>query len=234
MRRTYAVVGLAAAAALLSVVAGDAPRASAAKAKLPFEELDMFFEQNSTDGDAEAVISAQGGEGLARFRVFDPNGKKIIDVGSKGKNNIGLAHIDLESGEPDIDSVKVAYPEGTYRFEGRTIGGALLSGEVAFTHDLLDPPAVLTPGDGATNVNANANVLIDWSAVAGADGYVVEVEAEDDEIEGTLTVELSADVTSFTLAPGFLQPDVEYQLGLRTVSEEGNVNVAETNFTTSP
>ena len=71
---------------------------------------------------------------------------------------------------------------------------------------------------------------IRWSAVHGVKGYIVELEQE--ELGVALEVMLPARSTSFAVPRGFLMPDTEYDVGIGTISDEGNVSFVETSFTT--
>jgi len=53
---------------------------------------------------------------------------------------MGLKEIALETAEPSIEGVKAAYPEGTYRFFGRTVSGARIFGEAVLSHGVVPPP----------------------------------------------------------------------------------------------
>lgn len=124
--------------------------------------------------------------------------------------------------------MKAAFPEGSYRFDATTILGESLIEETDLTHTLLPAPG-FSPMDGEV-VDPN-DVVIVWSAVPGADGYVVEVE--NDDLGVNITAELPPDVVSFTIPPGFLIPGVEYEIGVGTLTEEGNLAIAEGSFVTS-
>jgi hypothetical protein len=193
-----------------------------------FDELSMIFEMNETDGDAEVVIEAQGEEAFRTFSVTAPNGKRIIDVRDNNPAGIGLAEVALESGEPDVASVKAQYPEGAYVFDATTITGLRLRQEIVLTHFALPAPAY-TPADGAT-VDPGAPLVIQWTAVPGVEGYIVEIEQDD--LGVSLNVSLPASVTSFTVAPGLFEPGTEYELGVASVTPDGNVSVAESSFET--
>ena len=75
---------------------------------LAFDDAEIIFEQNATDGDVEVVIFAKLEEsdaGMQRFWLFGPNGKVVYKFSSpKNSNNIGGREVVVESPEPaDID-----------------------------------------------------------------------------------------------------------------------------------
>ena len=109
-----------------------------------------------------------------------------------------------------------------------TVDGDRLEGTATLTHALLPAP-FFTPADGA-EVDPN-NVIVEWEAVAGAAAYSVEIEQDD--LEVNVTAELNSDTLSFAVPAGFLVPGVKYEVGVATVTDDGNVAVAESAFTTS-
>ena len=191
-----------------------------------FTELAMQFEVNETDGDGEVVFSVKASEGLSSLQVLDPDGKVIVFLISNDKragiDPIGLAQFRLETAEPAIDGVKDAYPEGTYQFLARTINGDELVGEAILSHDRLPAP-VFSP-DGEEDVNPN-KAVVKWKAVEGAVAY--EVEIENDDLDVNVTARLPGSATRFKIPKGLLQPGTEYEVGVSTVTMDGNLSVAD-------
>jgi hypothetical protein len=194
-----------------------------------FDEFSITFEVNEIDVDAEVVTRIKTDEGLKRLTVQDPSGKKILDVKAKDRQDLGQREFVLESAEPSVEDVIAAFPEGIYIFKAQTVTGMDLYGESTLSHDLLPAPA-FTPEDGDL-VDPNDDLYIEWSAVEGAKAYIIELEQDDLGVNLTLTV--PSDILNFTIPQGFLVPDMEYQLGIGTLTEEGNFSVAEVNFETA-
>lgn len=206
--------------------------ASANQSELPFKELSMKFEVNETDGDGEVVFSVKASEGLRWLKVFAPDGEIIISIISNDERRridpIGLAQFRLETGEPSIDGVKNAYPEGTYQFLARTSSGDRLFGKVDFSHKLLSAP-IFSP-NGEKGVDPN-NAVVEWQPVEG--GIAYEVEIENDDLEVNVTTKLPGSATRFNIPQGFLRPGTEYEVGVTTVTKDGNLSVAESSFVTA-
>lgn len=200
---------------------------------LPFLEMSIILEVNETDGDAEIVVRAKADEGLKSFWLRRPDGKKVIDVASDDKSKtdgpIGLAQVRFETAEPSLARIAAAYPEGIYEFRGRTIDNALVYGEVVLSHALLPAPAY-TPADGDV-VDAN-DAVVEWTPVTGAAFYVVELE--NDDLAVNLTAIVTGDTASLRIPAGFLLPDTEYDLGVASMTDTGNVAFAESSFLTAP
>jgi hypothetical protein len=217
----------------VAVVLAAADLASAERSRASgFEEVDVHFEQNATDGDVEVVFRAKGGdEGLARLRVVSPDGRTVIDFAAPDASTLGIRQFDFESPEPaDVEGLKAAYPEGVYRFSGETAAGERLRGESRLAHDLPATASFLRPAAGARNVSGE-ELEIGWTPVAQVSGYVLEIEQ--DELDVTLEVRLPAAATSFSVPAGFLRPGTEYELAIGTVTAGGNVSFVETSFTTA-
>lgn len=200
---------------------------SAVAQEAEFDEASLILEVNETDGDAEIVVNVESEEALSRLRIFDARGKEILDLRSKDRGKIGLSEIAVESAEPSIDGVLAAYPEGVYKLRARTVDGAKIDAEATLSHELLPAPS-FGPANG--EVVDPDNVLITWLGVPGAAAYIVEIEQDD--LDVNLTTKLSAGATSFSIPIGFLQPGIEYEVGVATVSPNGNIAVAEGSFTT--
>jgi hypothetical protein len=88
------------AAAVVALVAGAAaPEASAKR----LEETAIFIEINDTDGDAGIQIFLDG-EGWNSMKVFDPDGKKVLNVRGRAAVGIqGITELFFESAEPSFE-----------------------------------------------------------------------------------------------------------------------------------
>ncbi len=188
---------------------------------LEFTEASVVFEQNATDGDAEIVVFAKGGdEGLSKLRVYGPGDKVILDFSTQDRK-IGLREFTIETAEPGIANVINAYPEGAYRFEGVSISGIRLYATASLSHTIPTPPSI--------RVDKIAGI-VSWSSTEGAAEYSLELEKEvDDEDEMKLTIDLPANVTSFSIPKTFLVPG-EYQVGIAVHGNTGNIVVVEQEF----
>ena len=214
---------------LLSILAGLAGAAD--PARLPVAKV--HFEQNATDGDVEVVFAAKGrSEGLSKLTVVAPDGRTVIDFAAPDASTLGIREFAFESPEPkDVKGLKAAYPEGVYRFSAATASGAQLRGESTLRHELPPTASFLRPAADATGV-ALKGLEIAWTPPAGAvAGYVIEIEQDDLGVH--LEATLPGSVTGFAVPAGFLRPGTEYQLGIGTRSEAGNVSFVETSFTTA-
>ena len=203
-----------------------------AAAPAPFAVASMHFEQNATDGDAEVVFEIKGGdEGLSKLTVRAPDGRTVINFVASDPSTLGMRQFRFESPEPtDAKALKSAYPEGVYTFDGATASGAKLYGAARLNHKLPAPVSNVQPKDSADKV-AFKDLVITWNSVAGLAAYVVYIEQS--ELDVNVSAKLPASATSFAVPNGFLRPRTAYQLGIGTVTEEGNVSFVEATFITA-
>lgn len=197
-----------------------------------FEEVSVHFEQNASDGDVEVVFKANGGdEGLAKLKIVGPGGRIVVDFRAPDASTLGMRQFEFESPEPpDAAAVKAAYPEGAYTFSAETLGGESLEAIASLSHRLPGVVSFVRPTPDEEGV-ATEGLRIRWTAVGGVEGYIVELEQED--LGVSLETRLPARSTSFVVPRGFLVPGAEYDLGIGTVSKEGNISFVETSFTTA-
>ncbi len=201
-----------------------------------FEIATIILEQNATDGDAEVVVIAKGGdEGMVRFSVTDPNGRVVyaVDAG-QSPINLGGREFIIESPEPTNTQIVLdAFPEGAYTFEATTISGALLRGTPMLSQTFANPVEITNPVENSTV--AREDVVINWSAVSNVDHYIVEMKVEfDDGTEQTLAVTVDSSTTQFIPPQEWLIRGMEYQVAVGTFAIGGNTSFVEIAFLTAP
>jgi hypothetical protein len=230
MTRVSTVVGPALLLALLIVAPGLG--AKPATQSKPFPVANVRFEQNATDGDVEVVFEVTGrSEGLAKLTIDSPDGRTVVAFNAPDDSTLGIRQFVFESPEPkDVAALKAAYPEGKYEFAGQTASGAELHGTARLSHALPATTSFVSPPPDARGV-AVKDLKIVWQPVPEVAGYVIEIEQ--DELEVNITARLPGSAKSFDVPEGFLRPRTEYQLGIGTVSVDGNISYIETTFTTA-
>ena len=227
-------------AALVAITAAATSESSdgaeSAQRPLRLEEATMIVEVNSTDRDAGLQVFLDG-EPWTAMAVFAPGGRKILDVDARGRlNRFGLTELFSESHEPEFSELplrkfKRRFPEGRYRFAGRTVEGRRLVGRARFSHDIPGGPRITSPAAGTT-VPEN-NVVASWTPApepAGVDvvGYRAIVEREDPL--RVFNADLPASVTSVTIPAEYLEPGNEYKLEVQAIEESGNQTISELSF----
>ncbi len=112
---------------------------------IPFDEHEIFFELNNTDGDL-GIHALIDGDAWKKLTIEDPWGRKLLNVNLRGRlRRQGLTEIFFESAEPvfdDLDPVDffLRFPAGDYEIEGRTLDGEEMESETELTH-LMPAPA---------------------------------------------------------------------------------------------
>jgi hypothetical protein len=192
----------------------------------PFAEATIILEHNASDGDGEIVMFVKGGDiGLAELSVSAPNGEVVLHVASPDKG-VGYREFALETAEPALEQVLQAYPEGTYRFDGRDLRGARLHGEAVLAHHLPASPVI-----DITRVETGT---VSWKSVPEAKLYRLEFEREDGDRDLLkFVLDLPNTFTTFRIPSAFLAPG-DCQIGVAAVSGNGNVVVVEKEFTIRP
>lgn len=127
--------------------------------EIPFDEANVYFELNDTDGDL-GIHALIDGEPWKRLEIESPNERKLLNVRLKGRlRHQGLTELFFESAEPPFESDDpeertltpeeffARFPEGDYEVSGRTLDGQELESTAEVTH-LMPAPA--------ENVSVNA------------------------------------------------------------------------------
>lgn len=209
--------------ALASVAALDPP-----PKPVNFSVARIHLERNLTDGDAEVVLEAVGGEcGLRKLSVSGPDGKAVATLASPEAGSLGSREIVLESPEPAVAKVFAAYPEGSYRFTGESTCDESLTGSASLSHTWPEASRVVSPAAGAV-LPAGSAARIEWAAVPGVKGYRLEVEQPGSGVE--VEAKLPAAVTHYVLPADLLLGKRRLQVGIGTVDTAGNVTFVEVGF----
>ena len=90
---------------------------------VPWDEAELFFELNNTDGDL-GIHSSVDGDPWKKLRITAPGNKKLVDIKASTKmRQQGLTQLFFESAEPTFDELTPEqffqrFPEGTYEISG--------------------------------------------------------------------------------------------------------------------
>ena len=231
---TLAVGALAGGVALAQSTPGS-PAGRAAK-PIHLEEATMIIEVNATDGDA-GLQAFLDGEPWSSMAISSPDGRRVLDVNAEGRlKRFGLTELFSESNEPPFDELplrkfKKRFPEGKYRFAGKTVEGRKLVGRARLSHDIPDGPKITTPAEGAAVPRDNA--VASWDPVAESGGveivgYRAIVEREDPL--RVFQVDLPASVSSVTIPAEYLGPGTKYKLEVQSIEKSGNQTTSEIAF----
>ena len=236
-------------AAVLALASGlvDArnPPGAAKATPLEFAEVRLIIEFNSTDEDVGVQFFLDV-DSWQSVRVVNPAGKEIFDARARGNllQQGGGTEMFVESQEPTLDELSLEeffelFPEGTYRFAGRTPDGQRLTGETEFSHDIPAGPQITLPvaGDECAE-NVPVPVVIAWNEVTESiDGEPIDIEAyevivEGEDVDFDVTMPANAG-TSLTVPAEILEPGTEYDFEVLAIADNGNQTITETCFVTA-
>jgi hypothetical protein len=168
--------------------------------EIPFDEANIFFELNDTDGDL-GIHALVDGEAWKELEIEDPRGREMLDIRVKGRlKRQGLTEIFFESAEPPFESDDPSevtlspekffrrFREGIYEIEGETLKGEELESEVLLTHVMPAPPEKIKvnrqsaaedcDAEDLPSVREGRPVIISWDPVTeshptiGEDGTI--------------------------------------------------------------
>jgi hypothetical protein len=117
----------------------------------PFDEAELFFELNNTDGDLgiHALIDGEDWEEL-EIRSPAPDDDLLLEVEADGMlAEQGMTELAFESAEPTFDDLPAAeffdrFPEGMYTISAETLDGPKLKSKARVTHTMPAPPDGIT------------------------------------------------------------------------------------------
>lgn len=210
--------------------------------EVPFDEAEIFFELNNTDGDL-GIHALIDGDAWKRLEIENPRERKLLNVSVRGHlRRQGLTEIFFESAEPTFDELSPKtffrrFPEGIYEVEGRTLEGEELESETEVTHVMPAPPEVsVNDMPAADDCDAelpvlSAPVTISWEPVTeshpdlGRSGVMIdvvnyEVVVEIDETPFRTSTILPSSATSFQVPSEILAlgDEIKFEVLVREAS----------------
>ena len=228
---------LAAASAGAIAAAGDGAGDPAKRKPIPYEINDLFIETNATDGDIGLQLLADVDE-WDKFTLRDPKGRKLMmKAQTKGRlHGWGLTELFWETAEPEFSELplskfKKRFPEGKYRFRGRSVEGGKIVGADRLTHVIPAGPVITSPTKDE-EVNANS-LTVSWEPVtqpAGVEIVSYQVVVDQEPVE-VVTLNLGADVTSVDIPDEALTPGApETKVEVLAREKSGNQTISEVPF----
>ena len=144
----------------------------------------------------------------------------------------------IETVEPPIDEQSreeflARYVAGEYSVRGTTVDGEPAEGTITFTHNIPEPPQIISPAEGA--VISRDEVIIAWEPAASTDVEIYALNIfpapppegqEPPALNIDYTVEFPAFITEMRIPAELLAPGIEYQIELTAIEEGGNQTVS--------
>ncbi|MGH8130059.1 MAG: hypothetical protein ACRES3_04300 [Steroidobacteraceae bacterium] len=145
--------------------------------ELPFEEAQLYFELNHTDGDL-GIHGLIDGDAWKSLEIEGPNEQLLMNVWIR--NNLrrqGMTEIFFESDEPTLDELPAAaffrrFPQGIYEIEGITLDDEELEAKIRLSHVMAGPPGNVRVNGKLAAKNCDAvlpvvsePVTLNWNAV---------------------------------------------------------------------
>jgi hypothetical protein len=256
--RRYSVYSMTLAALVFGGAAPAGGPKDDGKEEIPFEEAQLFFELNDTDGDL-GIHGLIDGDEWKRLRIEDPSERLLLNVQVRGRlRRQGLTELFFESAEPSFDELSPEqffqrFPEGVYEIEGVTLDGEELEGETELSHVMPAPPgnvqvsgipaAVNCDADPLPAVDPDEPVVISWAPVTGShpeigDSGPVEVakyqfvlEVEVPELL-EMSVDLPPGITEFEVPEALIGLADEFKFEIIVRADNGNQTAVESCFET--
>jgi len=236
----------------LAVAFMSASTFAVANEELKFDEAQLFFELNNTDGDLGIHAKIDGDE-WKKLKIEDPNGRTMLKIRVKGRlKRQGLTEIFFESAEPTFDELDpddffTRFPAGEYEIEGVTLDGEEIESEVELSHVLpASPENIMISGEPAAAdcdailPSVSDPVTISWDEVIeshptlGETGPMeieyYEVVVENEEQELVMSTMLPDGVTELTIPAGFISLSDEFKFEILARSTNGNKTAVESCF----
>lgn len=145
--------------------------------ELPFDEAQLYFELNHTDGDL-GFHGLIDGEAWKSLEIESPSEALLMNVWVRSSlRRQGMTEIFFESEEPSFDELSPAqffnrFPAGVYEVEGITLEDEELEAEIRVSHAMPAPPGGIKVNGKAAARNCDAAlpvvsepVTLDWNAV---------------------------------------------------------------------
>ncbi len=228
-------------AELISFSLGGGPELSAAK---------LLIEHNATDEDTgfQGFID---GDPYNVATITGPGDVLITTITALGGLfEFGLTELFFETSEPEnaevsIDDVLDLLEEGTYTYVADLVDADEDMRTATFTHDIPAGPELISPADGAEDVDPE-NTVVSWNTVTedidGDEitivGYQVIVEEEVDVAfpsgfaQPVFSVYLQPSATSVSVPAAFMNDDACYEWEVLAIEISGNQTLSSAEFET--
>lgn len=217
---------------------------------LQMSDAKLLIEHNATDEDTGFQGFADG-DPWNTLTITGPDGEDIVTANAGGGLlDWGLTEFFFETSEPENDKVPISevlthLSEGTYTFTGDMVDGSVSTMTATFSHVIPAGPRLISPEDGATDVDPDSTV-ISWNGVTedieGNEvtivGYqiIVEEDVEQEYPESfakpQFSIYLPAATRSITVPSVFMESGKSYKYEVLAIEKSGNQTLSSAEFET--
>jgi hypothetical protein len=115
-------------------------------APAPASGASIRVELNSTTDEAsvQALVDGQG-QSWNSAQIIGPDQRIFQASGGGNLERLGLAELAVETHAPTLEELLALFPEGEYKFRGRTVGNDKLAATATLTHDSRTHPKSSPP-----------------------------------------------------------------------------------------
>ncbi len=144
---------------------------------IEFDEAEVFFELNNTDGDL-GIHSSVDGEPWKELEMEGPDGRTLLEIDVRSRlRRQGLTQLFYESAEPTFDELDPEkffrrFPPGEYEIEGTSLEGVEIESATELTHTIPAQPQPSVNGefhdtdcDDDDIVAVSTPIVITWPPV---------------------------------------------------------------------
>ena len=219
-----------------------------------FEESDIYFELNDTDGDL-GIHALIDGDAWRTLVIENPDGRRELSVSlNGGMRRQGLTELFFESAEPSFDELGPArflrrFPEGEYLVRATTMGGEEFEILDDVTHLIPAPPQGVRVNLRLLPENCDAEPLpsvdepftVRWDPVEMSHPRIgirdepievvkYQVVLENDDESLVFTFDLPPDITEIEIPGGFAASGDVLKVEVLVKEESGNQTAMESCF----
>lgn len=214
---------------------------------MPFNQADLFFEENATAGDLgiHFDIDHSSADAWRRLMIFFPDGTLFMNVAAAGAEaETGVTGLFSESAEPPFEEVppeefEKRFPEGDYTIVGVTINGNMLMSTDTLSHERPVEPVAVSPLEGAV-VDYDKPLLIRWRATPDPkppESVIVSYEVivtkeQPGEAKRVMSIIMLPTQRFVRVPREFLEPGKQYKYEILARETSHNQTITEVAFRT--
>ena len=150
----------------------------------------------------------------------------VYDMRFDDPGGLGSSEVRVESGEPSLEELRLAFPEGWYQVIGLTQKRTQVFGEAYLSHTLPSRFGILRPAPN--EVVDIENTVTEWVHYPNIESYTLEIETGEDD--KAIVVTVPGSVNEFQFPSVLLEAGEEHQLVITANARNGNKLVQEQYF----